>query len=214
MNEDKCLNLRLIGSSKLPAFLTAIALLMTANIVVAEPSLWVSADRVARHTCPSDKCGIAGQLMFREGVEVFETKGAWVRVTKPYSASCSGGTSVYVKGGNSACVESNGIKNGMFAEWISKESLTKDRPADPGAAANGDDVLIRNSDDYRLYRSQFTKAARELIDKGTCTAGDFEEFGGWMASPDKGQGMYFMYCGGMTKANRLYLDVRSGNLSR
>ncbi|ETK13526.1 hypothetical protein H097_27170 [Pseudomonas sp. FH4] len=200
--------------TELPTLLTAVAILMTANIAVAEPSLWVSNDRVARHTCPSDKCGVVGKLMFREGVEVFETKGSWVRVSKSYSASCSGGTSAYVDNGNSACVESNGIKNGMFAEWVSKKSLTKDRPADPGEGATGDDVLIKNSDDYRLYRSQFAKAARELIEKGACTAADFEEIGGWMASPDKGQGMYFMYCGGMTKANRLYLDVRSGNVSR
>lgn len=197
-----------------PALLSAMAFLMTANIAVAEPSLWVSADRVARHTCPSFKCGVAGQLMFREGVEVLETKGTWVRVTKPYSASCSGGISEYVKSGNSACVASNGIVNGMFAEWVSTKSLTKGRPVDPGKDATGDDVLVRSSDDYRLYRTQFAKAARELINNGTCSAEDFEEVGGWMSSPVKGQGMYFMYCGGMTTANRLYLDVRSGKVSR
>jgi hypothetical protein len=102
----------------------------------------------------------------------------------------------------------------MFAEWVPTKSLTKDRPADPGEGASGDDVLVKNSDDYPLYRAQFTKATRELIDNGTCTAGDFEEIGGWMASPVKGEGMYFMYCGGMTTANRLYLDVRSGKVSR
>ena len=197
-----------------PDLLTAMALMMSVNIAVAEPNLWVAADRVERHICPSVKCGVAGQLMFREGVEVLETKGAWVRVTKPYSASCSGGLSEYVKSGNSECVASNGINNGMFAEWVPTKSLTKDRPADPGAGATGDDVLVKNSDDYRLYRTQFTKAARDLIDNGTCTAGDFEEVGGWMASPVKGKGMYFMYCGGMTKANRLYLNVRSGKVSR
>lgn len=197
-----------------PALLTAMTVLMTTNIAVAEPNLWVSADRVSRHTCPSVKCGVVGQLMFREGVEVLETKGAWVRVTKPYSASCSGGTSEYVKSGNSACVASNGIINGMFAEWVPTKSLTKGRPADPGEDASGDNVLVKSSDDYRLYHTQFAKAARELIDNGTCTAGDFEEVGGWMSSPAQGQGMYFMYCGGMTKANRLYLDVRSGKVSR
>lgn len=197
-----------------PTFLTALALLMSTNTAVAEPDLWVSSDRVARHTCPSVKCGVAGQLMFREGVEVLETKGVWVRITKPYSASCSGGISEYVKSGNSHCISSNGINNGMFAEWVSTKSLTKDRPADPGEEATGDEVLVKDSDDYRRYHAQFTKAARELISNGTCTAGDFEEVGGWMASPAKGGGMYFMYCGGMTKANRLYLDVHSGKVSR
>jgi hypothetical protein len=110
-----------------PALLTALAFLVTANFSVAEPNLWVSADRVSRHTCPSVKCGVAGELMFREGVEVLERKGTWVRVTKPYSASCSGGTSEYVKSGNSACVTSNGIIKGMFAEttrWLKGRTTT------------------------------------------------------------------------------------------
>lgn len=196
------------------ALLTAIAFLMSAGIASAEPNLWVSAERASRYTCPSVKCGVAGQLMFREGVEVLEAKGAWVRVTTPYSASCSGGNSEYVKSGDSACVASNGIINGMFAEWVPTKSLTKERPADPGEDASGDNVLVKSSDDYRLYRTQFAKAARELIDNGTCTTGDFEEVGGWMSSPAQGQGMYFMYCGGMTQSNRLYLDVRSGKVSR
>lgn len=196
------------------AFITSVAFFIAANVAAAERSLWVSADRVDRHTCPSVKCGIAGQLMFREGVEILETKNEWVRVTRPYSASCSGGISEYVKSGNAACVVSNGIKDGMFAEWVPRNTLTKKRPADPGEGAKGDDILIKGSDDYRLYRTQFAKAARELIDNGSCTAADFEEAGGWMSSPAKGPGIYFVYCGGMTVANRLYLDARSGKISR
>jgi len=198
---------------QLPA-LTAAALLTVSATAVADPDFWVATDRVARHTCPSVKCGVAGQLMFREGVEVFEEKDSWARITKPYSASCVNGFSEYVKSGNSACVSSNGISNGVFAEWIPKKALTKERPADPGEGATGDDALVKSSDDYRLYRAQFSKAARELINKGACTAGDFEEVGGWMSSPSKGKEMYFMYCGGMTKANRLYLNVRTGVISR
>lgn len=189
------------------------AMLMTDNTVAAAPNLWVSSDRVPRHTCPSPKCGVVGQLMFREGVEVFETKGDWVRVTKPYSASCLGGVSEYVKSGNSACVASNGINNGMLSEWVPIKSLTKERPADPGEGATNEEALVKGSDDFRLYRAQFTKAARELIEDGTCTVSDFEEMGGWMASPAKGQGTYFMYCGGMTTANRLYLNVHTGKVS-
>lgn len=205
---------RVTNGTKSSALLTSVAFLLAANVALAEQNLWVSADRVDRHTCPSVKCGVAGQLMFREGVEVLETKNAWVRVTKPYSASCSGGISEYVKSGNAACDASNGINNGMFAEWVSTKSLTQDRPVDPGEKATGDDILIKGSDDYRLYRTQFAKAARELIDNGSCTAGDFEDAGGWMSSPAKGPGIYFVYCGGMTIANRLYLDARSGKIGR
>lgn len=124
------------------------------------------------------------------------------------------GLSEYLKSGNAACVASNGINNGVFAEWVSKNSLTKDPPADPSEEANGGEILVKGSDDYRLYRSQFAKAAQELIGNGSCTAVDFEETGGWMSSAAEGPGIYLMYCGGMTIANRIYLDVRSGGISR
>lgn len=194
--------------------LVAIGSSVAVTSAIAGPSLWVSADRVERHTCPSDKCGVVGNLMFREGVEVFEAKGSWVRITKPYSASCTNGTSEYVKSGKDTCDPANGIKNGLFAEWVSTASLHKARPSDPGEGASGDDALVSQSDDYGRYRSQFSKAARQMIDEGTCTAADFEEMGGWMASPNRGVGVYFTYCGGMKTSNRLYLDVATGKVSR
>lgn len=193
----------------------ATALILTSStLTFADSNLWVSSDRATRHTCPSEKCGAAGVLMFREGVEVFERKGDWVRITKPYSASCYSGVSEYVKSGNKACTPSNGIVNGQFAEWVNTKALTANRPADPAEGTEGDDKLVSGSDDYRRYGAQFRKAARELIDKGTCTASDFQETGGWMASTSKGQSVYFTYCGGMTVANRIYLDAKTGRVFR
>ncbi|MHB2240379.1 hypothetical protein [Pseudomonas monsensis] len=181
---------------------------------LAENKLWVTTDRTDRHTCPSTKCGVAGRLIFREGVEVLETKGEWVRITKAYSASCVGGKSEYVKEGNKSCTTANGIKEGNFAEWVQVKDLSRDRPEDPAEGATGDDSLIKGSDDYRIYKIQFSRAARQLINDGTCTEGDFQEMGGWMASSNRGQGMYFTYCGGMTLSNKVYLDVKTGKTSR
>ena len=62
--------------------------------------------------------------------------------------------------------------------------------------------------------AQFAKAARELINDGTCTEDDFKEMGGWMASTTRGKGIYFTYCGGMTLSNKIYLDAVSGSVSR
>jgi hypothetical protein len=152
--------------------------------------------------------------MFREGVEVLERKGEWVRITKAYLASCVGGKSEYVKDGNNSCTIANGVKDGKFAEWVQVKDFSKDRPEDPAEGATGDDSLIKGSDDYRIYKTQFSKAARQLINDGTCTEGDFQEMGGWMASTNRGQGMYFTYCGGMKISNKVYLDAKRGQTSR
>ncbi len=181
---------------------------------VAENKLWVTTDRTDRHTCPSTNCGVAGRLMFREGVEVLEKKPGWVRITKRYSASCENGKSEYVKDGNAACVSSNGVTDGKFAEWVQTKDLVSVRPEDPASGATGDDALIKGSDDYRLYKAQFSQGARKLINDGTCTEGDFQEMGGWMSSTNKGKGMYFTYCGGMTLSNKVYLNVNTGETSR
>lgn len=195
--------------------LSIYALLQTLSIqALAESKLWVTTDRTARHTCPSTKCGVAGRLMFREGVEVLERKGDWARITKMYSASCVGGKSEYVKEGNKACATTNGIRDGKFAEWVQAKNFSKDRPNDPAENAVGDDSLIKGSDDYRIYKAQFSRAARLLIDEGTCTEADFKEIGGWMASSNRGQGMYFTYCGGMSLSNKVYLDASTGKTSR
>ncbi|WP_324062521.1 hypothetical protein [Aeromonas caviae] len=181
---------------------------------IADNKLWVTTDRTNRYTCPSTECGVAGRLMFREGVDAIEKKGEWVRITKAYSASCAGGISEYVKEGNKSCTSANGIKDGLFSEWVQSKDLSKTRPEDPSEGANGYDVLVKGSDDYLIYRTQFAKAARQLIIDGTCTEADFQDTGGWMASTNRGPSMYFTYCGGMTLSNKVYLDTKSGKISR
>ncbi|HBD0438482.1 TPA: hypothetical protein KGM74_004042, partial [Escherichia coli] len=168
------LGLTLIVSSQIPSA-------MAKN----ESKLWVVVDRTERHTCPSSKCGVAGKLFFREGVDFLEKKGEWVRITEPYSASCVGGESEYIKEGNKSCTRKNGIVNGKFSEWVKLSDPSSERPSDPAENASGDDTLIKGSDDYRIYKKEFSSAARKLINEGVCTESDFKEIGGWMASSNK-----------------------------
>lgn len=175
---------------------------------------WVTADRLNRRTCPDTSCGIVGWLGFREKATVLEIDGGWARITKPYDASCRNGKSEYVDSGNAACTPGNGIVGGQFAEWVATTHLNNTRPADPSAAATGDYALVRGSDDYRIHKDIFAKKARQLIDSGKCTSADFQNMGGWVASTNKGRGIYFTYCGGMRASNRVYLDVQTGAIFR
>lgn len=180
-----------------------------------EEKMWVTAERIHRHTCPSDECGIVGTLDFRAAAEVKEQKGDWVRVTRIYDASCVNGRSEYVDKGKAACVTENGIVDGKFGEWVQAKYLSATRPADPAATAAADEQLVKDSDDFKRYRRAFVKAARTLMDRDECTAADLQENGGFSKSSNHiDQPVYFTYCGGYTVANRIYLNAASGEIYR
>jgi len=83
-----------------------------------EGTVWVTSQRLARHSCPSATCGVVGEFYYRGGVQPLETRDGWVRVSKYYDASCTNGRSDYVETGNAQCAQSNGIVDGQFAEWV------------------------------------------------------------------------------------------------
>jgi len=75
--------------------------------------------------------------------------------------------------------------------------------------------LVANSDDLERHRAAFIQAATELVEDGTCTEAEFMENGGWVRSTSFGsRPVYFMYCGGATVSNRLYLDAATGEMFR
>jgi len=151
--------------------------------------------------------------MFREAADVIETKDGWGRITKVYSASCTKGKSDYVDTGNSDCNSENGIEGGEFAEWVQLDKLSPTRPEDPAKTATDAERVVAQSDDFSKHRSAFVKAANELITNGRCTSADFEEQGGWTKSMNEREApVYFMYCGGMTISNKIYLNAGTGKI--
>jgi len=185
----------------------------TAEAGSEKDRLWVTSARLQRRTCPSIRCGVVGQLFFREAADVLERKGEWARITKIYDASCEGGHSHYVDSGNDACTPENGISDGRFAEWVLSTNLSRTRPADPAETASPAERLVAQSDDFTRYRVAFVRAADELITSGRCSAADFEEQGGWMKSSNhRDAPVYFTYCGEMTIPNRIYLNAKTGRI--
>lgn len=175
--------------------------------------MWVSSERAARHTCPSERCGVVGQYFFRESARIYERRDGWARVTEPYSASCLDGQSEYVDRGNARCDEANGVVRGEFAEWVRLDRLSDQRPPDPAEGAAAHERLVAQSDDFGRYRAAFVRAANTLIEDGRCTPADFEQMGGWVKSSNhRDQPIYFTYCGGLTISNRIYLDAATGRI--
>jgi hypothetical protein len=166
---------------------------------------YVTADRLNRRTCRKVTCGIVGWTSFREAHEVHD---GWARVTKRYDASCEGSVSSYVDSGNAACASKNGIVAGEFAEWVSLEFLTKNRPPDPSKGATGLAAVVGQSDDYRRFRDEFVSGAKKLISEGKCTEDQLKATGGFIKSVNKGNDDYFSYCGDV----RIYLNVKTGSV--
>ena len=180
---------------------------------VVHKRLWVTADQLTRRTCPSTKCGSVGWFLDGQIVEVFEDTGSWARVTPYYDAACENGVSRFVDKGNSRCVSDNGIDDGKLAEWVFMKFLSDEKPEDPVAIDERWDRLISKSDNYRRFQLEFIAAAKTLVLGGRCTENDFKENGGWAKSSSQGnKPIYFMYCGGFTLANRIYLDANSGRI--
>lgn len=189
-------------------------LMLAATSALAADTLWVTAERLHRRTCPDTQCGSVGWLFYREQAIVYEKKGGWGRVSKYYDASCNNGVSEYVDTGNAKCATANGISGGKFAEWVSLDYLAATRPPDPGVGAAGFEKLVSGSDDYRQYKSAFVAAAKKLIANGRCTSDDFEQAGGWTKSTTtyRNKPVYFVYCGAFTLSNRLYLNASTGEI--
>lgn len=177
---------------------------------------WATAERVDRRTCAARSCGVVGQLFFRESAHVYEITNGWARITQPYDGSCANGRSEYVDSGAVACNEANGFTDGRFAEWVELSRLSTERPANPAVTAAADEALVAQSDDFTRYRRAFATAAAQLIADGRCSRGDFQEMGGWIKSVNqyRDQPVYFTYCGGMTNANKIYLDASTGRIFR
>ncbi len=177
-----------------------------------ETQMWVIREAANRRTCPSTACGAVGKLLYRESAKVLDAKNGWGRVSKYYDAACVGGRSEYVDSGAAQCVPENGIVNGQFAEWVRLDLLSEQRPADPGVSATVTAKLVAQSDDFLRHEGKFVKAAEALMASGECTTKDISDNGGFMRSTNKGEGVYFIYCGG--GSDRIYLDVASGRTFR
>jgi hypothetical protein len=178
--------------------------------------VWVTAERLNRRTCPSSSCGVVGQFFLGEGTRVLSDSVGWARVSRYYDASCERGESPYVDSGDARCIRSNGIVDGRMAEWVSMQYLSEKRPPDPSEGAQGYHALVGGSDDFARYGDAFARAAQDLIASRRCSRADFEEMGGWLKStlrhPD--QPVYFTYCGGLTAADRIYLNAETGGIVR
>lgn len=136
---------------------------------------------------------ITDYLYKGEKVEVLEKQGEWARISD-YIVLKEGGP--------------------QTAEWVSMSGLSNDEViiSEKESLEILDSYLVK-SDDLKLHKETFRNTVVELISDGECDPSDFEELGGWVKSVKySDRDVYFIYCGGLSLENKIYLDVNTNEI--
>lgn len=136
---------------------------------------------------------ITDYLYKGEKVELLEKQGEWARISD-YIVLKEGGP--------------------QTAEWISMSGLSSDEVI-ISEQENREilDSYLSKSDDLKLHQETFRNTVAELISDGECDPSDFEELGGWVKSVKySDRDVYFIYCGGLSLENKIYLDVNTNEI--
>ncbi|PMH12442.1 SH3 domain-containing protein [Vibrio splendidus] len=136
---------------------------------------------------------ITDYLYKGEKVEVLEKQGEWARISDHI---------VLKEGGP------------QTAEWVSMSGLSNDEViiSEKESIEILDSYLVK-SDDLKLHKETFRNTVAELISDGECDPSDFEELGGWVKSVKySDRDVYFIYCGGLSLENKIYLDVNTNEI--
>ncbi|WP_061016823.1 SH3 domain-containing protein [Vibrio splendidus] len=136
---------------------------------------------------------ITDYLYKGEKVEVLEKQGEWARISD-YIVLKEGGP--------------------QTAEWVSMSGLSNDEViiSEKESKEILDSYLVK-SDDLKIYQEKFRNSVAKLISEGECAPSDFEELGGWVKSVKySNRDVYFIYCGGLSLENKIYLDVNTNEI--
>ncbi|CAK1696948.1 SH3 domain-containing protein [Vibrio crassostreae] len=136
---------------------------------------------------------ITDYLYKGEKVEVLEKQGEWARISD-YIVLKEGGL--------------------QTAEWVSMSGLSNDEViiSEKESKEILDSYLVK-SDDLKIHQEKFRNSVAKLISEGECAPSDFEELGGWVKSVKySNRDVYFIYCGGLSLENKIYLDVNTNEI--
>lgn len=176
-------------------FIVVIGLMLSGHVLaeaVSAGEYYVAANRLSVRLGPSTAATITNTLNRKQKVEVYEVKNGWARVSKYYNGAVEG-------------------KSEKVARWVSAQYLSSSKPEDNFSSNTPLENAIKGSDNYSLYRENFIKLSKELIDQGRCSVADYKEMGGWIRSSNhKPQPIYFTYCGGFSKGNKVYINAETG----
>ncbi|EGU31973.1 hypothetical protein VII00023_07954 [Vibrio ichthyoenteri ATCC 700023] len=160
--------------------------------IVEQTDYYVNPEKLGVREMPSKDGFIESELYRGDKVHVLEKKQGWARISPYY---------VYNEG------------EPEVAEWIPMDALL----AVPPTITQEERVktissYVEGSDDFKLHFDVFIQTTDDLIQEGICLPPDFEELKGWVRSVKYQNDVYFVYCGGLKQANKIYLNVQTGKI--
>lgn len=154
---------------------------------------YVELPKLGIREAPSEEAFVERVMYRGDKVHLYEKKEGWGRVSQYF---------VYQEGGPEV------------AEWIPLSGLSEQPPVITAEERNKTlSAYIAKSDDLLEFESIFLQKTDQLLKEGTCDPGDFEELGGWVRSVKfRDRDVYFIYCGGLSQADKVYLNVQTGEV--
>ena len=185
-------------------FIFSIIFIVASGFVGAEEKQrhdyrYVTTEKLNVRLLPNKRGKITNVLYKRDRVQVFEvTDKGWVRVSRFYDGAKEG-------------------VSGRVARWVFGKYLSLVRPPENKVPdVYKDNKLadaLKISDDFSKHLKAFVEASSKLIASRKCTLEDFKKTGGWFRSVNyKPRAVYFTYCGGMHRKNRIYIDATTGKV--
>lgn len=180
--------------------LIVVVVCLLANNVLAvatsQGDYYVSVNRLSVRLGPSLHASITNTLDRNQKIKVFEVQNGWARISQYYEGAKEG-------------------KRGPVARWVSAKYLSKRKSTGSSASSSLLEKAIKGSDDFAQYRHNFIEVSGELVQSGKCSLADYKNWGGWTRSvTHRPKPIYFTYCGGMSKNNKVYINAQKGEVYR
>jgi len=160
--------------------------------VAERTDYYVSPEKLGVREKPDNSAFIESVLYRGDKVHILEKRDGWGRISPFY---------VYSEGGPEV------------AEWIPMDALLEVPPTiTKQERIKTISSYVEGSDDFKQHFDVFIQTTDDLIKEGICLPPDFEELKGWVKSVKYDQDVYFVYCGGLKQANKIYLNVQTGKV--
>ena len=191
-------------------------LLLTSSILYADLNgtgkYTVNSATLKVRLAPTTRSVHSYSIYKNQKVSVYEIQNNWARISKYTTTSVQGNvtrTAKWVYGkyitplNSTTSTQKNTYKK-------PKKTLKKSVRKQPKKRNSRLTKAISGSDGFNKHSKVFIAVSEELIHKRVCKVSDFRKTRGWMEL--KADKMYFAYCGGFSKRNKLFLDINTSEV--
>ncbi|WP_418114397.1 hypothetical protein [Vibrio scophthalmi] len=190
--EEEADRLAKLASQPLPEVINQQPSLPVPEPIIEQTDYYVSPEKLGVRETPTADGFIESELYRGDKVHVLEKKQGWARISPYY---------VYNEG------------EPEVAEWIPMDALLEVPPTiTQEERVKTISSYVEGSDDFKQHFDVFIQTTDDLIKEGICLPPDFEELKGWVRSVKYQNDVYFVYCGGLKQANKIYLNVQTGKI--